>query len=113
MRERALRVLGLDPGHALDPRAPLGDLGLDSLLAVELRNALGTTLKLALPATLLFDHPNVEALTQHLLDTLFPAAPPAAAPAPAPKAGSVLDAVADLSDDEVERRLAARKRNKT
>ena len=32
----ALRALGLDASRAVDPRTPLGELGLDSLLAVEL-----------------------------------------------------------------------------
>jgi acyl carrier protein len=67
VRERALAVLGLDDGRAVDPATPAGELGLDSLLAVELRNALSTALSMPLPATLLFDHPTLEQLTEHLL----------------------------------------------
>ena len=116
VRERALRSLGLDTGHAVDPRTPLGELGLDSLLAVELRNTLATALRRNLPATLLFDHPTIDALTDHLLREIFPPSPRnegvAIAPAPA-SATRIVDSIEELSDDEVERRLSARTRPKS
>ncbi len=114
VRERALRALGLDAARSIDPRTPLGELGLDSLLAVELRNTLGTALGLALPATLLFDHPTLDALTDHLMAELFPVAAPdiTAGPRAAPAASTIVGAIEDLSDEEVERRLAARSRAK-
>jgi acyl transferase domain-containing protein len=114
VRERALKALGLDPARAVDPRTPLGELGLDSLLAVELRNTLAKALGAPLPATLLFDHPTIDALTAHLLDLLgSPAAAPAGAPPPPAPAGAaappgLVGATEELSDEEVERRLAAR-----
>ena len=54
---------------AIDPRRPLQELGLDSLAALELRNRLGRLVGAVLPASLLFDHPTVAALTEHLATT--------------------------------------------
>ncbi len=112
------RVLAL-PVARIDDEAPLNALGLDSLMAVELRNLLGAELaiKRRLPATLAFDYPNVAAITGYLvtqLDLLPPAAAPEAAQPPgntvSPSAGrdmnSMLDSLEDLSDEEVERLLA-------
>lgn len=66
VRSQALRTLALDPTHTIAPDRPLLDLGLDSLMAVELRNALSTSLGRPLPATLLFDYPTIGALTDYL-----------------------------------------------
>ena len=65
---QALRVLGLDSSHAIKPDQPLHELGLDSLMAVELRNLLGSGLELKknLPATLLFDYPTLDAVVDYL-----------------------------------------------
>ena len=43
------------------------EAGLDSLGAVELRNALSARLAMELPATLTLDFPTIEALTAHLV----------------------------------------------
>lgn len=117
VRERALRALGLDQSRAIDPRTPLGELGLDSLLAVELRNTLGTALGQSLPATLLFDYPTIDALTDYLLDEVLQLGEPvvltAAAPAgTAERPTSTVGAIEELSDDEVDRLLAQRVQRK-
>jgi hypothetical protein len=64
-----------------------------------------------LPATLLFDHPTIDALTDHLGSVLGlngKSAGPAdndVAQQPAP---GLVEAIEDLSDDDVERLYAAR-----
>jgi short-subunit dehydrogenase/acyl carrier protein len=109
LRTRALRVLGLPSAEPIDPRRPLSELGLDSLMAVELRNAIGESVGRALPATLLFKHPTLEALTDFVMGELFAAAPAEVDQTGAPAASetdAALDAVAQLSADEVRRLLA-------
>jgi myxalamid-type polyketide synthase MxaB len=73
VREQCLKVLGLEPTYTLDRRQPLHELGLDSLMAVELRNRLGAGLALQqkLPATLVFDYPTIEALAGYLAEKVL------------------------------------------
>ncbi len=70
LESRATTVLGIDPSQGIDPGRSLRDLGLDSLQALELRLAIATKLARPLPATLLFDHPTLKALADHLLREL-------------------------------------------
>jgi acyl transferase domain-containing protein/acyl carrier protein len=114
----ALRILGLEPARPLDPEAPLSEFGLDSLLAVELRNTLSAALSQPLPATLLFEYPTLDALTDFLLAALRPGTAPAIEMTDQPKrsvAGAVaapdlLGALEGLSDDEIDQMFAARMR---
>lgn len=106
VRRQAMKALGLGSAEAIDPKQPLHELGLDSLMAVELRNLLGSGLELprALPATLVFDYPTVEALAGYLEREIFPPAAIGAA------AGGEKDAtpdLAELSEAEAEALLLA------
>ncbi|GGC78298.1 type I polyketide synthase [Chelatococcus reniformis] len=65
VRALAARVLGASPRN-VDVDQPLRDLGLDSLMAVELRNRLGIALGCTLPATITFDCPTITALVSYL-----------------------------------------------
>ncbi|GAA3413292.1 hypothetical protein GCM10018952_29360 [Streptosporangium vulgare] len=71
--DRVAAVLGFADGSAIDHRRQFQELGFDSLTAVELRNQLNAATGLRLPATLIFDYPNPGALTQFVLEQLFPA----------------------------------------
>ena len=75
--DQARKVLGLEASFAFQPHQGLRDVGLDSLMSVELRNRLQRGSGLSLPATLAFDFPTVEALTSRLLEKLDEAAEPA------------------------------------
>jgi acyl carrier protein len=103
VRELALRTLGLASGFPLDPRQGLREVGLDSLMAVELRNALQRLAGRPLPATLLFDFPTVDGLSAHLLEKLEAATVAASAAPPATKA----PVLPDVSDDDAESMLRA------
>ncbi|TKC98038.1 non-ribosomal peptide synthetase/type I polyketide synthase [Polyangium fumosum] len=63
------RILRL-PAANIDRRAAFGSLGVDSLMSLELRNRLATSLGLKLPATLLLTHIDVASLGQSLLAQL-------------------------------------------
>jgi acyl transferase domain-containing protein/acyl carrier protein len=109
LREQAARVLGLAPGR-IDPRKPLGSLGFDSLMTLELRNRLEASLGLKLSATVVWNHPTIAALSEHLLrridiDTATPPPPPSAPPdrpdeRPAPDATADAVAVVEALTEE-------------
>jgi NAD(P)-dependent dehydrogenase (short-subunit alcohol dehydrogenase family)/acyl carrier protein len=106
VRHEAAKVLGLDASDPIDIRRPLHELGLDSLMALDLRNALSATTRSGeLSPTLLFDYPTIEALTRYLatrmLDTVAAGAEKAVE---RPGAGELaaLEKVEQLSDQEVE-----------
>jgi len=102
VRDLVVRTLGLPAGFILDPRQGLRSIGLDSLMAVELRNTLQKALGRPLPSTLLFDFPTVEALSGYLLGTV--------SERPEKDEGRSAvhgDSVVDLSADEAEDLLKA------
>ena len=115
LRARVARTLGLADGTTVDDRAPLRDVGLDSLLAIELRNLVGAAIGRTLPATLLFDYPTIDDLSAYLLTTLFPDAEEKAVPdvaAPAETPATLIDDLSAMSDDDVERLFAAKMRSR-
>jgi acyl carrier protein len=66
VRRSAAAVLGHTDPAGIDPDRGFLDAGFDSLTAVELRNQLIQDTGLALPATVLFDHPDPGKLARHL-----------------------------------------------
>ncbi|WMI56114.1 SDR family NAD(P)-dependent oxidoreductase [Streptomyces rochei] len=70
IRSHAAGVLGYASGTDVDTDRPFQDLGFDSLTAVEFRNGLASATGLRLPATLVFDYPDITTLARHLLDQL-------------------------------------------
>ena len=70
MRAIIARILGLSAGTLPEPVAPLRELSLNSLMSIELRNALATECETRLSATLVFEHPTCAALAAHLAGSI-------------------------------------------
>ncbi|MEU2158799.1 thioester reductase domain-containing protein [Streptomyces sp. NPDC019396] len=64
---RVAAVLGHDGAGDIDPDVPLLDLGVDSLMAVEMRNQISDFCGVSLRPTLVFEHPTLAVLADHLL----------------------------------------------
>jgi acyl transferase domain-containing protein/NAD(P)-dependent dehydrogenase (short-subunit alcohol dehydrogenase family)/acyl carrier protein len=64
--ERIAHITGLSI-EAIHPLKPLTELGIDSLISTKLIFTLSKSLDKPLAATLLFDHPTLDALAAHLL----------------------------------------------
>lgn len=115
VRSRIAEVLRMDADEAWSPRVPLFEMGLDSLMAVELRNRLHHDLGRPLPATLVFDHPSADALTRYLWSVVAPdetASPAPAAERSAPReprgAAARPEDLASLSAEQMESLLKSK-----
>ncbi|MFD5184524.1 SDR family NAD(P)-dependent oxidoreductase [Streptomyces sp. NPDC058372] len=75
VRAQTGSVLGHAETTPVEATAAFKDLGLDSLMAVELRNRLAAVTELKLPVTLAFDHPNPRAVAQYLMACVDPGSP--------------------------------------
>jgi acyl transferase domain-containing protein/SAM-dependent methyltransferase len=114
VRRRVARALRLAETGAIDRDRRLMDMGLDSLMAVELRDRLSKELRLSrpLPATLIFDYPCIGDIASYLANRLGEsevppeeAAVPSPAPEPVPVPRTASVGLEELSDEEVEQLL--------
>jgi len=106
---RVKATLGIHDTQEIDPAQPLQELGLDSLLSIELRNSLGASLERTLPATLLFNYPTLKALAGFILREVLPETQEATTEAKSEfSPASLVAEIEALSDEEVDRLLTAR-----
>jgi acyl transferase domain-containing protein/acyl carrier protein len=115
LRDRVRMVLGAGADDEIDSDAGLFDLGMDSLTAVELKEALELEIGQPLPATLVFDHPTIAHLVDYLHERLGAggsdrpgrAGPAATASAPSDDGAGADDDLASLTEEELVARLAS------
>ena len=107
------RVMGIDASETVDRNRGLFEMGVDSLMSVQLRSRLEGLAGKSLPSTLVFNHPSIGGLTDYLAGELMSSngTPTTAA---APGATNMSDAkwddaaaeIAELSDEEVRAQIA-------
>ena len=73
IRYLAAKVLDLNDPERIGLHQRLFDLGIDSLMAVDLKNRLESDLGCTLRTTLVFDYPMVEAIADHLIGDVLSA----------------------------------------
>ena len=98
VRSEVAALLDYPSADDVAPRTTFQDLGFDSIAALDLQTRLQAATGLALPATLVFDHPTPLRLARHLGALLNGEDPdaaddPAAVPAPVSGAGSADDPI--------------------
>src|ERR1035438_9396587 len=67
VRRHMAVIIGDAPQRFADPERPFRELGLDSLGGVELHRRLTASTGIALPVTVVFEHPSPATLTRHLV----------------------------------------------
>jgi len=100
-------LLGLDSYQAPKPEDKFLDIGLNSLLIMELRARLQNGLPVSLPATLFFEYPTIEAFTRNLLAKISGGAQAKTSfnGRRNGNAAHLIDELEQLSDEEAEARI--------
>jgi myxalamid-type polyketide synthase MxaE and MxaD len=104
VREAVARVLGFDAADQLDVQQGFFKLGMDSIMTVQLRKRLESSLDCSLPSTIAFEYPSVQRLAGYLATHVLAlgadgqAAPAPQAELPVPEPAMALD---DLSQEDL------------
>ena len=100
VRAQVAAAMGLASPQSLDPSAGFFQFGMDSLMSVTLQRSLSESLGEALPTSVVFDYPTVEALAGYLATTLPELVEMADQES--------VDAYDDLTEDELLQQLSER-----
>ncbi len=99
VREHAAAVLAHSRPASLDVDAPFNSLGFDSLIAIQFRNRINKSSGLELPATLVFEYPDIRAVAHLISQKLTGPSQPADAGQATPR--SEVETIQAMSADEL------------
>ena len=68
LQEIAAQTLGYNSDYKIPKEKSLMELGFDSMMALALRNTINQDFSLLLPATILFNYPTIEKLTEYFFE---------------------------------------------
>ena len=71
VKKEVATVLGLELSRQIEPQIGFFDMGMDSLMALQLKNNLQVKLGCSLSSTLTFEYPNIEILSDYLLQDII------------------------------------------
>ena len=80
--EEIARILAMPAEMEIPAEKPLFELGLDSLMAVEVRNSLSRLAGKRLPVTLVFDYPTIDVVAGYLIEEVLEQDPESAVAQP-------------------------------
>ena len=109
--EEVARVIGLASQAGLETDKGFFELGMDSLMSVELKRRLEALIGRSLPASVTFDYSTVERLSAHLFEQLHPVSTgkPKEEPVAQPtETTDLLEMIEGLSDEEATNLLQQR-----
>jgi myxalamid-type polyketide synthase MxaE and MxaD len=116
LRQEVARALGIAEARAVDEEQGLFEMGMDSLMSVELKGRIEVAVGENLPSTLTFNYPNIAALAGYVVMEVLPEVPGVATGTMAPDVvgpsangvDSDLGLTDDLSEDDLAAMLAKR-----
>ncbi|XXY19860.1 beta-ketoacyl synthase N-terminal-like domain-containing protein [Sorangium sp. So ce216] len=103
VRGEVSEVLRFDP-MKIDPQQGLFQLGMDSIMATQLKRRLEAGIGRRFPATMVFEHPTIRALCDHLAESLLPSESPVVKIHL--RQNHAVDSIAELSEDALVALLA-------
>ncbi len=101
VRAQFCQALGLPRDTAIEPQKGFFEMGMDSLMAVELKNLLAQKIAKPLPRTLAFEFPSLQMLARYLMHDLLPRNGRAESKPQAQVAEAEAESLAQLSETEL------------
>ncbi|MBW4434620.1 MAG: SDR family NAD(P)-dependent oxidoreductase [Pelatocladus maniniholoensis HA4357-MV3] len=71
LQDEVAHIMKLESSHSIDPTKGLFDMGMDSLMVVEMKNRLEIVLGVFLPSTLAFEAPNIQDLSKYIIEKIL------------------------------------------